>query len=163
MWMPKDAATWLAIIAVILAVPFNFFSSWAYPKTQNWWAARSRRSLQRRIERLTTALNEMDKHGVSVTEDLMMYCVEKLASLIYWGVNTIVLVLLIALGPLIRMNTHHPHFLALALASLLTLYRVCRDYLMDLIRRLRRSAGPLVKIELETSLAELKTKLAART
>ena len=80
MWMPKDTATWLAIITLILVVPFNFFSTWAYPKLQDWWAARSRKSLKRRIDKLTESLAKMyEGRMLSIGDEWVLICAERLA------------------------------------------------------------------------------------
>ena len=163
MWMPKDTATWLAVIGLILIVPFNFFSSWAYPKLQDWWAARSRKSLQKRIDKLKAALADMYQgHGMSHTDEWILRCAEQLSSLIFWGVNILAALMLFMLAPLLHPIIRHPKVFALVVATIITSYRLLRDYLMAKIKRFRRYAGPIVKLELEESIADLTAKLAAR-
>ena len=162
MWMPKDTATWLAIIALILVVPFNFFSSWAYPKLQDWWAARSRKSLKRRIDKLTASLAEMyEGRGMSIRDEWILLCAEQLGMLIFWSVNLLVLVILLMVG-LLRPVIKHPMVLALILATIMTIYKIMRDILMAKIRGFRRFAGPMRKLKLERSIEDLTAKLAAR-
>jgi hypothetical protein len=163
MWIPKDAATWLAILAVILGIPYHFFSLWAYPKVQDWWAARSRKSLKKRIDKLTASVAKMNKayYRVDMTEDWMGLCTEKLGSLVYWGVNTLAMIVITVAGPTIR-STAHPNLIAFILLLILFAYKVARDYLMAEIRRFRRWGGPIVRAKLEKSIADLTQKLAAR-
>jgi hypothetical protein len=163
MWMPKDTATWLALIALILVIPFNFFSSWAYPKLQDWWAARSRKSLKKRIDKLTASLAGMyEGRGMSFSDEWVLLCAEQLGSLIFWGVNLLALLIILVLGPLLRPVIRHPYVLAVIIATALTTYRVIRDFLMAKIQEFRRFAGPRRKLELEQSIADLTAKLAAR-
>jgi hypothetical protein len=162
MWMPKDTATWLAIITLILVIPFNFFTTWAYPKLQDWWAARSRKSLQRRIDDLAASLAEMyEGRAMSFTDEWVLLCAEQLSSLIFWSVNLLALMILVVSTPVIR-QARHPNVVAFIIAVIVTVYRVIRDFLMAEIRGFRRFAGPRRKLELELSIADLTAILAAR-
>src|SRR5437868_7200681 len=103
MGIPKDTATVLSILALILIIPFNFFTSWAYPKLQNWWAARSRKSLIKRIDKLKTSLSEMaEGWSLSITHEWVLICAERLGSLVYWGVNLIAFLVILVLIPTTR-------------------------------------------------------------
>jgi uncharacterized membrane protein YeiB len=163
MWMPKDTATWLALIALILVIPFNFFSSWAYPKLQDWWAARSRRSLEKRLEQLKAALADMyTGRAISLGEDWILMSAEKLGSLIYWGVNTIVLLAIVMTVPPRSVNPRPPYRIIIVVPLVMTGFKIVKDYLMAEIRRVRLVFAPTVKYQLEQSIAELSEKLAAR-
>jgi hypothetical protein len=163
MWIPKDAATWLAILALILVIPFHFFSLWAYPRVQDWWAARSRKSLRKRTDKLTASVAKMNKayYREAMTEEWVGLCAEQLGSLVYWGVNTLAVIVIIVAFPTIR-STNHPNLIGFILLLILFAYRVARDYFMAEIRRVRRWGGPILKSKLEKSIADLTQKLAAR-
>ena len=81
MWLPKDDGTWIGLISLLLVVPLSFFSMWSYPRLENWWAARSRKALRNRIEKLKTALaHSMRVPEMSVAEEWPLlfshnYCV----------------------------------------------------------------------------------------
>jgi hypothetical protein len=162
MWMPKDTATWLAIIALILVVPFNFFSSWAYPKLQNWWAARSRKSLQKRIDKLKSVIAKMnERREMPIRDELVLLCAEKLGWLILCGVAALASVEVLISAPLIRLAPHRNRTI-LALAVILTAYKILRDLFMVDIEGFRRYSGPIIKGDLEHSIERLEAKLAAR-
>jgi ABC-type transport system involved in cytochrome bd biosynthesis fused ATPase/permease subunit len=163
MWIPKDEATWLWILALILVIPLHFFSLWAYPKVQDWWAARSRKSLRKRIDKLSASVAKMNKtYGrEALTEDWVGLCTEQLGSLVYWVVNTLAVIVIIVAVPTIR-STAHPNLIAFILLLILFAYTVARDYLMAEIRRLRSWGGPIVRAGIEKSIADLTQKLAAR-
>ncbi len=161
-WIPTDLATWLAIIALILVVPLNFLSSWAYPKLQNWWAARSRKSLQKRIDKLKASLADMyDGRALTRSEEWVLLCAEQLASLIFWGAILILAVVFVLTAPLVR-TVRHPKLLAVIIAVFVAAYRTGREYLMFEIRGLRRFAGPRTRAKLQIDIEELEAKLAAR-
>jgi hypothetical protein len=53
--MPKDPGTWglyISVIALVLIVPLGILTNVLTPKLQNWWAGRSKASLEKRIEKL---------------------------------------------------------------------------------------------------------------
>jgi hypothetical protein len=161
MW-PKDLATWLALIALILVVPFNFFSSWAYPKVQNWWAARSRKSLQRRIDKLKTSLAQMnERRAMPLRDELVLMCAEKLGWLIFSGVVVLAMLEIFMSAPVIRL-ARHPNRVIIAIAVILAAYKSVKDYLMVDIEGFRRFSGAIIKVDLERSLEKLEAKLAAR-
>jgi hypothetical protein len=162
MWIPKDAATWLAVIALILVIPFNFFSSWAYPKLQNWWAARSRKSLQKRIDKLKTSIARMnERREMPLRDELMLLCAEKLGWVIFYGVVMLVLVEFAIAVPGLR-SAPHPKRLLITIAVLIGAYKALKDFLMVDIERFRRFSGPIIKGDLERSVEKLEAKLAAR-
>jgi hypothetical protein len=162
MWMPKDTATWLAVIALILVIPFNFFSSWAYPKLQNWWAARSRKSLQKRIDKLTTLIARMnERRAMPLRDELVLLCAEKLGWLIFSGVVVLAFIEIILSAPVIR-SAPHPNRIIVALSITLVAYKSLKDFFMVDIEGYRRFAGSIIKIDLERSLEKLEAKLAAR-
>lgn len=162
MWYPKDVATWLALAALILVIPFNFFTSWAYPKIQNWWAARSRKSLQKRIDKLSSLLANMEQGGLRISDDFVLMCAERLATLIFWGVTTLLFAMIYFLMPLVRPIVHHPKLFAILPAILFGIFKGIKDFSMWQINMFRRSGGPLKRMELEGSLDDLTAKLAAR-
>ena len=162
MWMPKDIATWLAIIALILVIQFNFFSTWAYPKLQDWWAARSRKSLRRRIDKLETSLAEMyEGRGLTMRDEWVLLCAEQLGSLIFWGVNILAILVFWLTLPFV-VSARHPSAIVLIFVGILSIYRIIKDFLMAKIRSFRLFAGPMRKIDLERSIADLTARLATR-
>ena len=161
MRLPSDLATWLAILALILTIPLNFFSSWAYPRVQNWWATRSRKSLQKRIDKLQTALDQM-LTSVSMTDEWVLLAAERLASIIYWGVAVLAMsILLVGMPPPGPLRARA--YIIVAFVSIfLGIYRVFVIRAMSQIQELRRYTGFLTKVELKDSIAKLTAKLKAR-
>jgi hypothetical protein len=60
--LPHDTATWLAIAALILAVPLSVVGNLLTPILRNWWAQRSVASLQKRIAELEGLVSDMGKN-----------------------------------------------------------------------------------------------------
>lgn len=162
MWYPKDVATWLALAALILVIPFNFFSSWAYPKIQDWWAARSRKSLKKRIDKLSASLASMEQGGIRISDDFVLMCAERLATLIFWGVTTLLFAMTFLMAPVLRNVIHHRSIIVTGMSIFFAVFKGVKDYAMWEISGFRRSAGPIKRMELERSLDDLTAKLAAR-
>ncbi len=99
--------------------------------------------------------------SMSVTDELVLMCAEQLGSLIFWGMWMVVFVVFIVAAPLIH-SARHPYRVVISITVLLAAYRMARDLFMGKIQRFRRFAGPMIRFKLQESIADLKTKLAAR-
>jgi hypothetical protein len=76
MWLGHDLAWWsfvLAVMALVLMVPANLFANFLTPKLKDWWAERSKASLQKRIKNIEDQLTESE---ITEFEELMMKAAE---------------------------------------------------------------------------------------
>jgi hypothetical protein len=65
MWPHKDLGWWgfvIAVVALLLAYPFSLLANLTSPTVKNWWAARSRAGLQKRIRTLARELAVMEQN-----------------------------------------------------------------------------------------------------
>jgi hypothetical protein len=80
MWLHKDLGWWgfvLSIVALILLYPMGVLVNVTTPKLQNWWAARSQASLQKRIRTLQAELARIERlQRITLTEDLTLLGIE---------------------------------------------------------------------------------------
>jgi hypothetical protein len=75
MHWPKDLREWgsyLAVIALVLAVPLNILPNVIAPRLLDWWRSRSVRKLNKRVSQLEARLTVLKQLGVfSEAEDLI--------------------------------------------------------------------------------------------
>jgi hypothetical protein len=161
MWMPKDAATWLAVIALVLTVPLNFLSAWLYPKTQDWWAARSRRSLKRRIEELKAFLAiSMREKELTVAEVWILKNAERVSLPIVCSYYAICTLVAFATYSRNGVSLTYPKIISLVFASCgAALVGIRQGFMFDLYRFI---AGPRAKDYLMHSISVLERKLEQR-
>jgi hypothetical protein len=81
-WLAKDPGWWgfwISILALLGAYPLSLLANLTSPRIQNWWAARSRASLEKRIAQLEAALAAM-QHDESITnvESYTLFRIDRL-------------------------------------------------------------------------------------
>lgn len=82
MWLHKNLEWWgfvIGIVTFIGAIPMGVLSNLATPRLQNWWATRSRESLQQRIAKLEVQLVEMEaREPITAIESYTLQKIEQI-------------------------------------------------------------------------------------
>lgn len=82
LWPQKDLGWWgfwIGLLALFLAVPLAVIGNILTPKILNWWAARSRAALEKRIAKLEAELADMDsKETITLIEGHTLSQIEML-------------------------------------------------------------------------------------
>ncbi len=98
MGLPKDLGTWgviIGIIALVLAYPLSLLANITSPRLQNWWAARSRRSLAARIKVLESQLASSQMPGAEEMVRLILRFIVVILTFIWVSANVILLSLIL--------------------------------------------------------------------
>jgi hypothetical protein len=94
--MPRDFGTWSLIIAVVtlvLTVPLNMAANLASPKVKDWWAARSTKALNSRLEILRTQEKVLSASPPpSLVDIIVVSRLNRLSVLIEAAVHTVIVV-----------------------------------------------------------------------
>jgi hypothetical protein len=94
MWLHKDLAWWafvLALLALLLAYPLEVLAHLTAPMWRDWWATRTRKSLQIRIEQLQAELSRIQKFQLmSLTEEYIFRGIQHVATLIQYSIQVVV-------------------------------------------------------------------------
>ncbi len=94
---------WLTIVLFVLTLPLSYFAIWSYPRLENWWASRSRRSLQKRIAKLEWELVKLEALPLmSGIEEKLTTGITQIAFLISIGFHFVFSLALISIYMLVK-------------------------------------------------------------
>jgi hypothetical protein len=165
MWLGHSASWWglvLAILALFLMLPANLLANFMTPILKNWWAERSRKSLELRIERLKATLTEAEKfQPMTLTEDHIFMGIENLATLIQYSIQILAGCGLTVASVFLLPSRTKIFWLTEVFVYVLVLinYSTSRNT-MRLIRNFHRRFGPIERVGLQMSIDKLTAKLA---
>jgi hypothetical protein len=163
MWPHKDFGWWgfvLSMVALLLIYPVGVIVNITTPKLQNWWATRSRASLQTRIKTLQEELARIERiPPVTFTEDYALLGTEQIGRLIQYSAQFLASVAVCLLGylssPGKRFYFTYGFIIFLAALNYLT-YK----FTMAPIRDYRHTFGPLKRTEIQLTIDKLTAKLS---
>jgi len=144
------------------AYPVSLLANLTTPKLRNWWAERSRKSLELRIERLKATLAEAEKFKpITLTEDHILTGIENVATLIQYSIQVLAgsgLTIASAYAGPIRFKLFW--YLTAFVYFLVIMNYSTSKMMMSGIRKYHRLFGPRERVGLQISIDELTAKLA---
>jgi hypothetical protein len=103
MFLHHELGWWgfvLAVVALVLAYPLDVLAHLSSPIIRNWWAERSLKSLQKRIEKLENEKRIMDLSPLFTDSDLrIMKSIRSLAFLVSQSIHLVLFALFLLAIP----------------------------------------------------------------
>jgi hypothetical protein len=173
-WPSYDRTTWgiiLSFITLLLAVPLSVLANLATPTIQNWWAERSKASLENRIRKLEAELEFLNqcpplpdvKREILIASSrlgrMLMFAV-------YWAVlaGMVIATVIISRVPHYPPSTHPLRVvvIAIAITVVFLLMLVFGDYYAQESARFVEKRSTAYRLYLVATIGVLIDKLAKR-
>ena len=151
----------ISIAALVLTIPCSIIANMVTPKLRNWWAARSRQSLEARISTLQAELARGELlPAMTVTEEYIFMGIEYGVTLVQYALQLIVQLGMCFAAWFGKLGILSFLVMYTFVGLLLILNHSTYKRLMRLIVRYHRQHGPLERIGLQLTIKELTGKLA---
>jgi len=163
MVLPKNLGVWgfwIAIISLCLAYPVSLLANITSPRIQDWWAARSRRTLSTRIKILESQLTKTERN---IEPNEIFGRILKFAYvgtlLLGVGVYAIFTCVLLGVWLFLSPTFHRTLFMALTLGLALVVEGLCMYAVKMLAHDFRHLIYSGMQDHLKLTITQLKNKL----
>lgn len=152
---------WLAIAALVLAIPFGIIGNLLTPILKNWWARRSVIALGERIAELEGSLKNMDGFApITGVEDEILNTLMNLELFIGMALTLVVAVVGLMVTEEIPERALRSGFITIGTVVAVMFMRTA---LFSETYSFMRRRSPKARRALETGIAKLKFRLSEKT